>query len=130
MPEPQKKRPDKRKRAGSQPASLEPEQIGALHFVPNPDYPYPFDVDPPPRFWMEETSGVLAEAVDAYMAGERLSSAQLDALKQYLQQFIERAVLAGDANRKLLLQQIAKLRTVADVERFADEVSEYGAEVF
>ena len=106
------------------------EQIGELIFVANPDYPYPFAVPTPPRFWMEETSGVLADAVDAYIAGEKLSTAQLDALKPYLNQFIERAVLAGDANRKLLLQQIAKLRTVADVERFADEASEYGAEVF
>lgn len=120
---------NKRKRVRA-PVSLEPEQIGTLHFVPNPEYPYPFDVEVPPRFWMEETTGVLAEAVDAYMAGDRLSAAQLEALKYYLQQFIERAVLAGDANRKLLLQQVAKLRTVADVERFADQVSEYGAEVF
>ncbi len=129
MPDPQKKRPGTRKR-GAEPVSLEPEQIGSLNFVPNPDYPYPFDVENPPRFWMEETTGVLAEAVDAYMGGERLSAAQLDALKLYLHQFIERAVLAGDANRKLLLQQIARLRGVADVERFADQASEYGAEVF
>jgi hypothetical protein len=112
------------------PVQAEPEQIGSLVFVPNADYPYPFKVDAPPRFWMEETTGALGDAVDAYMAGERLSAEQLDAIKTYLRQFIERAVLSGDANKKLLASKIEKLKTTADVERFADEASEYGAEVF
>ena len=106
------------------------EQIGPLHFVPNPNYPYPFKVMPPPRFWMEETTGALADAVETYMNGERLSPEQLDLIKLYLRQYLERAVLASDANRKLLLSRVNKLSTTADVEAFADEVSEYGAEVF
>ena len=106
------------------------ETIGPLVFVPNREYPYPFDVEQPPRFWMEETTGALHDAVDTYMSGEQLSSEQLDLIKIYLRQYIERAVLAGDANRKLLLQKVDKLRTTADVEAFADELSEYGAEVF
>lgn len=108
----------------------EPEQIGSLTFVPNPDYPYPFNVPQPPHFWMEETSGVLNDAVETYMNGEKLSAEQLDAIKTYLRQYIERAVLTGDANKKVLLTRIDKLKTVAEVERFADQVSEYGAEVF
>lgn len=112
------------------PVQAEPEQIGSLVFVPNADYPYPFKVAAPPRFWMEETTGALGDAVDTYMAGERLSADQLDAIKTYLRQFIERAVLSGDANKKLLVSKIDKLKTTADVERFADEASEYGAEVF
>ena len=106
------------------------EQIGALIFVPNPDYPYPFKVATPPRFWMEETTGALSAAIDAYLNGERLNALQLDLLKLYLRQFIERALLAPEANRKLLLSKIDKLKTVADIERFADDVSEFGAEVF
>lgn len=112
------------------PQPVEPEQIGALVFVPNADYPYPFKTATPPRFWMEETTGALSNAVDAYMNGERLSAAQIEAIKVYLRQFIERAVMAGGANKKLLISKIDKLRTIADVERFADEVSEFGAEVF
>lgn len=107
-----------------------PEPIGSLVFVPNPEYPYPFKTATPPRFWMEETTGALAEAVDTYMNGERLSAQQADAIKIYLRQFIERAVLTGDANKKRLLTQIDKLKTTAEIERFADDVSEYGAEVF
>lgn len=110
--------------------AAEPEQIGSLVFVPNPEYPYPFKTPTPPRFWMEETTGALSAAVDAYMNGERLSREQLDVIKLYLKQFIERAVLTGDAKKGVLQTRIDKLKTTADVERFADEVSEYGAEVF
>lgn len=106
------------------------EQIGPLIFTPNPDYPYPFKVEKPPRFWMEETTGALNEAVDAYMNGERLPTEQLQLIKLYLRQFIERALLAPEANRKLLLSKIEKLKTTNDIENFADEISEYGAEVF
>jgi hypothetical protein len=106
------------------------EQIGTLVFVPNPEYPYPFKVATPPRFWMEETTGALSEAIDSYMNGEKLTSEQLNLIKLYLRQYIERAVLSSDANKKLLLSKIDKLKTTADVERYADEISEYGAEVF
>ncbi len=123
--------PEKSTQHQTQPASPEPaESIGPLVFVPHPEYPYPFNVEQPPRFWMEETTGALHDAVDTYMSGEQLSSEQLDLIKIYLRQYIERAVLAGDANRKQLLQKVDRLRTTADVEAFADELSEYGAEVF
>ncbi len=112
------------------PPPAEPEQIGPLIFVANAEYPYPFDVETPPRFWMEETTGALNEAVDAYMNGERLSAEQINVIKIYLRQFIERAKLAGAANKRLLLSKIDKLSKVSEIERFADEVSEYGAEVF
>ena len=108
----------------------EPEQLGPLIFVPNAEYPYPFDVETPPRFWMEETTGALNEAVDAYMNGERLSAGQINVLKIYLRQFLERAKRAGAPSKRLLLSKIDKLSKVSEIERFADEVSEYGAEVF
>jgi hypothetical protein len=38
--------------------------------------------------------------------------------------------MSGEANRPRLLDRIAKLRTNNDIESFADDVSEYGAEVF
>ncbi len=112
------------------PEPAEPEQIGPLIFVPNAEYPYPFDVEQPPRFWMEETTGVLSQAVDAYMNGERLTPEQINVIKIYLRQFIERAKLSGAANKRLLLSKIDKLTKVGEIERFADEVSEYGGEVF
>ena len=111
-------------------APTEEEQIGQLHFVPNPNYQYMFKVAKPTRFWMEESTGTLADAVETYMNGERLTTEQLDLIKLYLHQYLERAVLASDANRKRLLSRVDKLQTTSDVEVFADELSEYGAEVF
>jgi hypothetical protein len=115
---------------GAEPAAPEAETIDGLVFVANPDYPYPFKVAKPPRFWMEEQTGVLGDAVQAYMEGERLRTNQLRAIKSYLKQFVERAPLAGDAKVHLLQQRIDRIKTTRDVEEFADELAEYGAEAF
>ncbi len=111
-------------------AAEPPETIGSLIFVATGEYPYPFKVAKPPRFWMEEQTGVLSEAVETYMDGGKLSAAQLDVIKIYLKQYVERAMLAGGPKVALLHTKIDKIKTTADVERFADEVAEYGAEVF
>ena len=111
-------------------AAAAAETIEGLVFVSNPDYPYPFNVQNPPRFWMEEQTGVLEQAVEAYMAGERLTEKHLAALKIYLKQYIQRAPLAGDASVPRLVQKIDRIKTTHDVENFADEAAEYGAEVF
>ena len=112
------------------PVQEPPETIGMLVFVPNSDYPYPFKVATPPRFWMEETTGILNDAVETYMNGEKLSPAQLTAIKVYLRQYVERAMLAGPANKPKLLQKLDKLKNRIELEHFADEVAEFGAEFF
>jgi hypothetical protein len=108
----------------------EPEQIGDLTYIPNPDYPNPFEVERPPHFWMTEQSGRLEAAVEAYLNGDPLTSATLDLIKQYLRQYLERAVMAGEANRGALLRRLDGLRNNRDIERLADELSEYGVEPF
>lgn len=108
----------------------EPEQIGELVYQPNADYPYPFPVEHPPHFWMTEQTGALSEAVELYFGGEKLPAKELDLIKQYLRQFVERAVLPGDAKRAMLLQKIDTLRTTNQIEEYADELSEYGVEAF
>ena len=110
--------------------STEPEQIGDLTFAPNPNYPYPFQVERPPHFWMTEQSGRLEQAVESYFAGEKLSAEHLGLIRQYLRQYIERALLTGDANRGALLRELEGLRTTREIERFADELAEYGVEPF
>ena len=110
--------------------SQEPEQIGDLFYAFNPDYPYPFPVAQPPHYWMSEQSGKLAEAVEQYFSGEALTPTALDLMRQYLRQYIERAVMTGEANRAVLLSRVAALRTTRDIERFADELSELGVEPF
>ena len=110
--------------------SQEPEQIGDLIYLPNPDYPYPFPVERPPHYWMTEQTGRLAEAVEAYVSGEALTPAALDLIRQYMRQYLERAVMTGDANRNLLLSKLASLRTAREIERFADDLAEIGVEPF
>ncbi|HEU5097657.1 MAG TPA: hypothetical protein VFU22_01340 [Roseiflexaceae bacterium] len=110
--------------------SQEPEQIGELIYLPNPDYPYPFPVERPPHYWMTEQTGQLAEAVEAYVSGEPLAPAALDLIRQYLRQYLERAIMTGDANRNALLGQLTTLRSSREIERFADELAEIGVEPF
>lgn len=110
--------------------SQEAEQIGELIYLPNPDYPYPFPVEAPPHYWMTEQTGRLAEAVEAYLNAEGLLPASIELIKQYLRQYIERAVMSGEANRKLLSQQLDSLRNSRDIERFADDLAEFGVEPF
>lgn len=110
--------------------SEEPEQIGPLQFIPNPDYPYPFDVPMPPRFWMEEQTGALAEAVELYFQGDAVDNAQLKLIQIYLKQYLERAVMTGDAPRQKLVTRIQKLRSTRQIEEFVDELAEWGVEPF
>lgn len=109
---------------------MQHEQIGPLVFGENADYPYPFEVANPPRFWMEETTGKLAEAVEVYMRSEPLAEAQLELIKLYLHQYIERAVMAEAGDRRKLLERVGKLRRVGDLTRLADALSEAGLEPF
>ncbi|NJK81839.1 MAG: hypothetical protein HC876_16880 [Chloroflexaceae bacterium] len=108
----------------------EPEQIGPFVFASNPEYPYPFKVAKPPRFWLDEQTGKLAEVVEIYFRTEPLTTEQMDWLKLYVHQYLERAVIASDANRNQLLSRIAKLRTVNDLEQFVEELAEWGVEPF
>ena len=64
------------------------------------------------------------------MRAEDLEPAQLELIKLYLRQYVERAVMAHDADRRKFLERIEKLRRVADVERLADSLSEAGVEPF
>ncbi|NJN17721.1 MAG: hypothetical protein HC822_16325 [Oscillochloris sp.] len=106
------------------------EQIGSLIFVENPDYPYPFAVPTPPRFWMEETTGALREAIEVYMRAEPLDRQQLDVLKIYVRQFIERALMSDERQRKRFLGRVDTFRNIKDLESLADDLSEVGVEPF
>lgn len=109
---------------------MDSEQIGDLVFVPNADYPYPFPVEHPPHFWMTEQTGKLSEAMEEYFAGQKLSPQALALIKLYLRQYLERAMMTGDAQRDRLIQRMEKLKTTKEIEDFADEIAEYGVEPF
>jgi hypothetical protein len=108
--------------------SQEPEQIGELSYLPHPDYPYPFPVERPPHYWMTEQTGRLAEAIESYLNGDKLSAESLDLIKQYLTQYVERALMTGEADRRALLRRAGGLRSQREIERFAEELAEYGIE--
>ncbi len=108
----------------------EHEQIGDLIYIPNPDYPYPFAVERPPHFWMTEQSGRLEAAVETYLNGDPLTPTALGLIKQYLHQYLGRAVMTGDAKRDTLLRKVETLRNNRDIERFAEELAEFGVEPF
>jgi hypothetical protein len=110
--------------------NTEPEQIGPLRFAPNPDYPYPFEVPLPPHFWMDEQTGTLATAVEVYLRNDPLTTAQLDLLRLYVRQYLERAVIAADANRKKLLTRLDRLRNVNELHDYVEELAEWGVEPF
>lgn len=107
-----------------------PEQIDDLVYLPNPDYPYPFPTSKPPHFWMTEQTGKLAVAVERYFSGEPLSSDDRRLLRAYLRQYVERAIMAGDANRQALLRMIDTLKSNRDFETYADTLAEAGVEPF
>jgi hypothetical protein len=115
---------------GEQQATDNQEQIGDLIYLPNAEYPYPFPVARPPHYWMTEQTGRLAEAVETYVSGDPLTPAALDLIRQYLRQYLERAVMTGDANRNVLIGKLAGLRTAREIERFTDELAEIGVEPF
>ena len=51
---------------------------------------------PAPGYWMDETTGVLRPAVEAYLHGEPMTAAHLAAMRAYLRQWIAAPVWAGD----------------------------------
>jgi hypothetical protein len=106
------------------------ETIGPLTFRANPDYPYPFDVEQPPRFWMEEQSGLLGAAVEVYMREEPLSPAHWQVLRIYLRQYIERAVIEAGVDRRRLLSRLDGLRKIGELTNFVEELAEVGLEPF
>jgi len=50
-----------------------------------------------PGYWMNETSGVLRPAVQAYLAGAEMSDEQIAAMRAYLRQWIESGLWFGPA---------------------------------
>jgi hypothetical protein len=50
-----------------------------------------------PGFWMNETSGVLRPAVEAYLAGDGMTAEHIAAMRAYLRQWMEKGAWMGPA---------------------------------
>jgi hypothetical protein len=56
-----------------EPGSLTPEELAVLD---------------PPGYWMNESTGVLKPAIEAYLKGELLTHGQIAAIRSYLRQWM------------------------------------------
>lgn len=69
-----------------------------------------------PGYWMDETTGVLRPAVEAYLHGEQMTEAQIAAMRAYLRQWI-----AGPWMGPLIDQlrtSVDDIHTQADISRW------------
>lgn len=71
-----------------------------------------------PGYWMNETSGVLRPAVEAYLHGHAMTRGQIDAMRAYLRQW-----MAGDWKSPLLdvlRTSVEDIKTRDDLKRWFD----------
>ena len=69
-----------------------------------------------PGYWMNETSGVLRPAVEAYLHNEPLSPEHIAGLRAYLRQWIEAEGWAGDLS--LLRATVGSLSNRREIDRW------------
>jgi hypothetical protein len=79
-----------------------------------------------PGFWMNETSGVLRPAVEAYLRWEPLSAAQIAALRAYLRQWIEAYAWLEEDELFTLRQEVDQLTSREAIDRWLDAALDLG----
>ena len=79
-----------------------------------------------PRFWMNETSGVLAPVIEAYLNGGILSAHQLAIMRAYLHQWIDAPVWKADGDLEALRLSVDGIATRADLDRWLDKAVDLG----
>jgi hypothetical protein len=72
-----------------------------------------------PGFWMDETSGVLRPAVEAYLQGAPLSDDQIAALRAYLRQWIAAPWIGPGIER--LRTKVDRLQSREAIEDWLDD---------
>jgi hypothetical protein len=78
-----------------------------------------------PHFWMNEASGVLRPAVEAYLHGERMTPEQIGAMRGYLRQWIEADVWRGPLV-DVLRTAVEDIQTQSDISRWLDLAADAG----
>jgi hypothetical protein len=76
-----------------------------------------------PGYWMNETSGALRPAVEAYLNNEPMSEGEIAAMRAYLRQWIAGFFGAGAAD---LAGRVDKLTSRAAIEDWLDDATEIG----
>lgn len=77
-----------------------------------------------PGFWMDETSGVLRPAVEAYLRGEPLSDEQIAALRAYLRQWIAAPWIGPGIES--LRAKVDRLQSREAIDNWLDDASVEG----
>jgi hypothetical protein len=70
-----------------------------------------------PKYWMNETSGLLAPVVEAYLYGDPLTAGQVAVMKMYLRQWIMSPVWQGDGLEELR-RPVERIRTRQDINEW------------
>jgi hypothetical protein len=78
-----------------------------------------------PHFWMNEASGVLRPAVEAYLHGERMTPEQIGAMRGYLRQWIEADVWRGPLV-DVLRTKVDDIITQGDISAWLDLADDAG----
>lgn len=68
-----------------------------------------------PKFWMNESSGVLAPVIEAYLNGKELTVGQINLMRAYLYQWVKSPVWAESAAVEVLRLRVAAIQTTEDV---------------
>lgn len=77
----------------------------------------------PPGYWMDEVTGVLRPAVEAYLNGAPMTLIQLGAMRAYLRQWIAHPGWMGEEVEELR-RDVEKIRTRKDIEAWLDAAGE------
>jgi hypothetical protein len=78
-----------------------------------------------PGYWMNETSGVLRPAVEAYLRSEPMEPAAIAAMRAYLRQWIEAPGYRGDGV-SLLRQAVDRLTSREALDEWLELALEEG----
>lgn len=76
-----------------------------------------------PGYWMNETSGVLRPAIEAYLTGDSMTDEQVAAMRAYLRQWI-----GGDTWRgaEMLRRKVEGLTSRDAIRRWLNRAKEIG----
>lgn len=78
-----------------------------------------------PGYWRNETSGVLAPAVKAYLEGDELTPQEIAALRGYFRQWVNAPAFVG-ADVEALRTQVDGLTSRQAIERWLDKAIDAG----
>lgn len=70
-----------------------------------------------PKYWMHETSGVLARAVEAYLTGKKLDKEQIKLLQASLHQWVQSPVWTPSGSLEVLRLRVAAIECFWDLHR-------------